>query len=299
MSTVVGHKRQQEQFIRAFKGGHMHHAYLFAGNAGVGKSHFAMELARSILCTESDMFQPCECVSCQQVRGKLHPDLFLLEDKNLKIDNIRELVENSGYSSYSGGWKVYIVMDAHRLQKEAANAFLKTLEEPSQNTLIILVTSQPEKMLATIRSRCVRMEFSRLTDDEVRSILKELHPDEEYSDELIQAAAGSVHHALTLNAGSQNIFVELVEKGDATALWRTVMAADKETFAEGVAGLFQYIRNRYRKSPDELLLAYSEYCIDILRRLEYNVNLDIIRADFSARTTEVLCAKTNSNRSRF
>lgn len=148
----------------------MPHGLLLKGPAGLGKSAFAQQLARAVLCqgqvkSQTTQVRPCgECPACQQFGAGAHPDyhnITLLEDKkDIGVDQIRELnqqltLSSAGYER----WRVAVIDPADRMNNAASNALLKTLEEPGRNTLLILVTAHPTRLLATLRSRCQQVAF--------------------------------------------------------------------------------------------------------------------------------------------
>jgi len=165
---------QWAQLCRAFASNQLAHAYLLSGSEGLGKSLFAESFARFILCmtpiTQSgvgglvDAAVACRtCNNCLKCGSDNHPDILTIEpeegSKNIKIDQIRWLFEFVVRSSHSGGSKVVIIQAAHLLNANAANALLKTLEEPNDNTHLLLVSDHPGRLVATIRSRCQKLAF--------------------------------------------------------------------------------------------------------------------------------------------
>ena len=136
------------------------HALLLSGEAGIGKAEFAARLAASLLCEQPHVDgQACgTCHACQRLGAQTHPDRFRLEPeepgKAIKVDAVRQLIRNLSLTGHYGGYRVVTVEPAELMNTNAANAFLKTLEEPPANTLLILITASPARLPATIRSRC-------------------------------------------------------------------------------------------------------------------------------------------------
>ncbi|MCW8889204.1 MAG: DNA polymerase III subunit delta' [Sedimenticola sp.] len=157
---------QWQRLFAAKRKSRLPHALLLTGSAGLGKSHFAHLLAASLLCDnhqESDT--PCgECKGCRLVRADTHPDYTLITPeepgKAIKIDVIREFTQRGALTSQSGGYKAIIIEPADALNTAAANSLLKTLEEPVERTLMILVTANAGRLPATIRSRCQQYHFT-------------------------------------------------------------------------------------------------------------------------------------------
>lgn len=161
---------QEEQWQRlqqARRQGRLPHALLFSGPRGVGKELFALALAQSMLCHDSDAEgRPCGvCRHCHLLHSGSHPDFQWVrpdaESKSgeIKIETIRTLASGAVMTAQSGGHKVVVIQPAHRMNSSAANSLLKTLEEPTKDTLIILLTDQPARLLPTIRSRCQQVLF--------------------------------------------------------------------------------------------------------------------------------------------
>ncbi len=165
---------QWAQLSRGFTAKKLAHAYLLCGSEGLGKSLFADSFARYALClnpiaqsavnANTQLSVACgSCSNCLKGGAGNHPDILAIEleegSKNIKIDQIRRLSEFVIRSSHSGGAKVAIIQDAHLLNANAANALLKTLEEPNDDTHVFLVSDHPGRLVATIRSRCQKLAF--------------------------------------------------------------------------------------------------------------------------------------------
>ncbi len=181
-SNIIGHSRQKEILLGSLRRERLSTSYLFAGDSGIGKRLMALEFAKTLNCLSPvtpDNDACDECHSCKKIASLKHPDIMLVEpEKNLiKIDNIREIQEFLSLSPYEGKKKVVIIDNAEYMNQAASNAFLKTLEEPPPNSVLILVTSSADTLLETIRSRCFRLNFSLLSRDETEEILRLHLPD--------------------------------------------------------------------------------------------------------------------------
>ena len=152
----------------------IHHAYLFVGSRGTGKTSMAKILARSLNCVNGPTLEPCGvCESCVAIAAGNSMDVIEMDAaSNRSVDDIRELRERVGYAPPEGTWKVYILDEAHMLTREAWNAFLKTLEEPPPNTVFVLATTEAHKVMPTIVDRCQRFDFGRPSPDEIAIVLR-------------------------------------------------------------------------------------------------------------------------------
>lgn len=221
-STIIGHKRQIEQLQRMLTEGKVPHAFLFSGHHGVGKHHVATIVAAALTCP---MKTACgSCVSCAKIKKRQHPDTFFVAPDGdwLKIEQIRTLTAQLQFHPLEGMAKVAIIDDADRMTESAANALLKTLEEPPPLTYFILVSSHPRLLPATIRSRCQNIAFSPLAEKEIETYLvKQAGKDHEMAGRLASLAQGSLGSALALDP-------EVVDAtlNDFTTLFHKASSAD-------------------------------------------------------------------------
>jgi DNA polymerase-3 subunit gamma/tau len=158
----------------AVQRGKVHHAYLFVGSRGTGKTSMAKILAACLNCERGPTIEPCrECESCVSIARAISLDVIEMDAaSNNSVDDIRELRESVAYSPVSGRSKVYILDEAHMLSTAAWNAFLKTLEEPPPNTVFVLATTEAQKVPATVVDRCHRFDFHRPTVEQIASVLR-------------------------------------------------------------------------------------------------------------------------------
>ena len=203
---VVGQEVPVRILKNAVRSGKVAHAYIFAGPRGVGKTTVARILAKSLNCLNSKEGEPCgECENCLEIDKGNFPDLIEMDAaSNRGIDDVRAIREAVSYTPIKGKFKVYIIDEAHMLTKEAFNALLKTLEEPPPRTVFILCTTEYEKIIPTILSRCQRIIFSRVKEEDVKSYLKKicseegLECEEEALSTIARASEGCMRDAASL-----------------------------------------------------------------------------------------------------
>jgi DNA polymerase-3 subunit gamma/tau len=190
---VVGQQHVVRTLRNAVEQGKVHHAYLFVGSRGTGKTSMAKILARSLNCERGGpTVTPCgECESCVTIAAGTSIDVIEMDAaSNRSVDDVRDLRERVAYAPAGGRWKVYILDEAHMLTKEAWNAFLKTLEEPPPNTVFVLATTESHKVMATIADRCQRFDFQRPSLEQITEVLNRVAAAE--SIELDPGAAGMI-----------------------------------------------------------------------------------------------------------
>jgi len=172
-ADVVGQEPVVRTLRNAIERGKVHHAYLFVGSRGTGKTSVAKILAACLNCERGPTTEPCgECESCRSIARASSLDVIEMDAaSNNSVDDIRELREGVAYAPVSGRRKVYILDEAHMLSTAAWNAFLKTLEEPPPNTVFVLATTEAQKVPATVVDRCHRFDFHRPTVEQIASVV--------------------------------------------------------------------------------------------------------------------------------
>jgi DNA polymerase-3 subunit delta' len=182
LDQVVGHERVREFLARTLAASRVPPALLFSGPSGVGKKTLALALLRALLCDRQDPRGPCDaCPTCRRCLKGVHPDLILLEPEtaSIKIDQVREIVGKIAGLPYEGRARGVVVDSAECLTEEAENALLKSLEEPPKTSHVCLVTSSPQALLQTVRSRCQEVRMGSLPARLIEARLAEtLDPDE-------------------------------------------------------------------------------------------------------------------------
>ena len=270
--TITGHKQQKNILLRALSSQHVAHAYLFSGPDGIGKRMIALAFARALLCENGTSCGGCS--ACIKVDHNNHPDIHLLnaDDSSIKIDQIRALQQELSLRPLEGSYKICLIDGAEYFTIGAANALLKTLEEPQPGTLIILLTNRPEKLLPTIRSRCQHLPFSRLPKQQLAAILKQkLDLNDTEATVLAALSEGSFKKALGPN---RELFLEkrgkLIQSLSALSAGSTIptfsFADELDMEKEILLDILDIFQSFYR---DLLLLKHD-------RPLDELVNLDLI-----------------------
>ena len=182
-NQIFGQEKPKQILKNSLQNNSVAHAYLFYGQESIGKKQTAIEFAKTLNCpesTEDECFD--KCLSCRKIENRTHPDFFFIEpvkstpaarEATIKIDPIRELQRKLAFRPYEGKVKVAVIDDADLMNPQAANSFLKTLEEPPSGTVLVLVSSHPFKLLPTLISRCQAIQFQPLTPENIKKILKE------------------------------------------------------------------------------------------------------------------------------
>ena len=181
-SDIVGHAEPVSWIQHALQSDHLAHAYLFTGEDAIGKKLTALRIAQAINCDhydETSVSDPCgSCRSCHQTEGETHPDFLLIrpeqgkgQNPQIKIERVREIEHHVIYRPLMSSRKICLIDEADRMTSGAANALLKTLEEPPDHCLFILITSRPAALLSTIRSRCLVVRFAPPSPTQVKDYL--------------------------------------------------------------------------------------------------------------------------------
>ena len=192
-----------EQLMRSAQAGRIVHALLFTGPRGTGKKTMAEFFARAVLCRGEADSRPCDaCPSCKKCLSGIHPDVPSLapEKNSIRVDAVRELNAALGMAAYEGGRKIAIIQRADCMTPSAQNALLKTLEEPTGETLFFLLTESPGALLPTIVSRCLQVRFRCLEVEDCAAVLARRGVQADRAHLLAALAQGSVGRALEIDA---------------------------------------------------------------------------------------------------
>jgi DNA polymerase-3 subunit gamma/tau len=205
-ADTVGQEHVLQALINALDSGRLHHAYLFSGTRGVGKTTIARILAKALNCEKGVTAEPCgECSACVEIDEGRFVDLIEVDAASkTKVDDTRDLLDNVQYAPARGRYKVYLIDEVHMLSKSSFNALLKTLEEPPPHVKFLLATTDPQKLPVTVLSRCLQFNLKRMTPRLISDRLEYICDAESIEAEakalatIARAADGSMRDALSL-----------------------------------------------------------------------------------------------------
>ncbi|HLD29395.1 MAG TPA: DNA polymerase III subunit [bacterium] len=271
---MKGNEKVKKLLSAEFRERRMAGSYLFSGPRGVGKKLFALWFARLIQCSSPKGDEPCgECHSCKAIMRGTDPDVVLIEPladegkrlvvPTLKIETIREnLIRKSSLKSWQGRWKIFIIDEAHTLTEDAGNLLLKTLEEPPEKVLIILVTHLSSKLLPTVRSRLRRVEFETINWDAA----KEFYLSSGWTPEELERYApyfdGTVawlDELKDLGLDEMDTWIVQLEESRRGKEWRIFFDIIEKITRLEKKRIYVFFKYFIRKKEEELLASDREY----------------------------------------
>src|SRR6202521_4702068 len=163
-SELIGQEHVRRALVNALESGRVHHAFLFTGTRGVGKTTIARILAKCLNCETGVRLDPCAaCAGCREIDAGRFPDLIEVDAASrTKVDDTRDLLDNVQYAPSRGRFKVYLIDEVHMLSAHSFNALLKTLEEPPEHVKFLLATTDPQKLPVTVLSRCLQFHLKNI-----------------------------------------------------------------------------------------------------------------------------------------
>ena len=233
---MVGQEHVLQALVHALEHQRLHHAYLFTGTRGVGKTTIGRLLARCLNCETGITPNPCgECDSCKEILEGRFVDLIEIDAASRTgVDDMRELTDNVQYAPSRGRFKVYLIDEVHMLTNQSFNAFLKTLEEPPEHVKFLLATTDPQKLPVTVLSRCLQFNLKRMTPEHIVGHLKHVLTEETIPFEepalwlLARAADGSMRDALSLTDQAIAFGNENLSASDVSNMLGTIDQRDIE-----------------------------------------------------------------------
>lgn len=282
-NNIIGNEENKVKLRNILENGTISHSYIFSGITGIGKFLFAKEFAKAILCTGE--IKPCnKCKACEGFENGNNPDIIIIdeEEESIKTEQIKELTNNILEKPIQGNKKIYIINNSENMTKEAQNSLLKTLEEPPEYAIIILITKNENLLLNTIKSRCIKIPFVRLNDNEIMQYFKTIS--EEINKNMLNAFGGSIEKAIHLKDKSEiyenidKILNNIENMNELQVLnIKDVLFKDKDE----VYSILDYINTKfYNKSLQNISnIGKYEKCIEIIeqtkQRLKRNSNYDM------------------------
>ena len=280
--TILEKKKNKQVLQKSIQNNTISHSYMFIGIEGIGKKMIAKEFAKKILCLNKTLDNGCNCKSCIEFDSNNNPDFLVIEPdgNSIKIEEIRNLQKMIQEKPIISNKKVYIIDNADLMTKEAQNCLLKTLEEPPEYTVIILIGSNENLFLTTIKSRCMILHFDKISNEEMKRYLKYNLEINQINEEMLDMFQGSIGKAINLKDKQEEYksiyeFIENLGKVDLIELYNYAKPIYK--FKEEIFEVLDYINILLLKKAKQQYI-YAD-CINIVeetkKRLKQNGNYDM------------------------
>lgn len=280
LETLVGQEHIKKTLTSAIELGKISHAYLFTGPRGTGKTSTARILAKSLNCQNGPTTKPCgECASCKDITNSVPIDVIEIDAaSNRKVEDAQNILEKVQYVPVNGKFKIYIIDEVHMLSNAAFNALLKTLEEPPENVIFILATTEVHKVLDTIKSRCQRFDFRRITTDDIAKHLRFISDKEKIkiSDDALFAiaknSAGGMRDSISLLdqlsilGVSKEVTIDDVNSILGRISFDTLLKLSGQIISSSASGAIEILNDIYNSGnePLQILTNLSEYFKNLL-----------------------------------
>ena len=279
--NIIGNEKNKNILERTIELNKISHSYIFWGTEGIGKKVIAKEFSKKILCLQ-DHNNNCDCKSCIEFDSNNNPDFKLIESNEgkIKIEQIRELQRKIAEKPIISNKKVYIIDNADTMTTEAQNCLFKTLEEPPEYITIILICSNEDNLLSTIKSRCTRIYFEPIKEKELKKYLELKFPNQPISENITSLAQGSIGKAIKLNERKdiyENIEKILLNMQNKDLIEIVKTAEEIYKSKEEINSILEYINVLLLKLSRQNIKYIK--CIEIIeetkKRLKANSNYDM------------------------
>ncbi|MDF2615910.1 MAG: holB [Sedimentibacter sp.] len=243
-SQVAGQEEIKTSLIKSIKSKQISHCYIFEGPKGMGKYELALIFAQSLFCSDFHE-EPCNsCQDCIKMNSMNHPDLHIVnqDEITIKREDIDELVESVYKKPYESDKKVYIIKDAHKMTTQAANTFLKTLEEPPGDSVMILLTTNVNLLLPTIVSRCQTIKFRNISKKTIKTyLIDKFNQTEDLADLAANYSGGILNKAVNIANGKDDV---LEKRKEIINLFDKIIKSDSEIIYE--------VENYFEENKDDI-----------------------------------------------
>lgn len=282
-NNIIGNENVKHLLDNSIKSNNLVHSYMFVGPEGIGKSIFAKDLAEIILCMSSHSSACSNCSSCIKFESNNHPDFVFIDSddgKSIKIGQIRLMQEQISEKPIVSDRKVYVINNSDLMTVEAQNCLLKTLEEPPEYATIILVLANENKLLNTIKSRCTKIAFQKLSDDDLINYAKINNI--EINTDLLATCNGSISNLINLRNNVEayqalDTILESFSTKDIVDIWNNADILYKSK--ENINNLLEYFNtvflNKLRSSKEEKYINAIKIVELTKKRLSSNANYDM------------------------
>lgn len=289
---IIGHEQIKQRLAQAIESSRIAHAYQFSGPDGVGKKEMGIAFAKAINCISGSGDDNCS--SCRKIEKQIHPDVEVIsaDGQSIKIERIRTLIEELAFKPYEGRKKIVIFDEAERLTLQAMNALLKTLEEPRGETLLILVTSHPQAIIPTVRSRCQEVCFHPLSQEYLQQLIrKKRGVDPSEAQWIARYSRGSAHKAMEVDPQlylkkQEDLLgeIERLDIKDTASLFSLSerLSKDKGNLGETLDLLLDLYRNNL---PGQNQSGESNAPLSVLREIieQIQKTIDLLKRNVNAR----------------